>query len=127
VNHHEIEFIEGLLLEIAQVAPSLFKRAGKIGIVSPYKAQVGLIKASLWSLCAELGVKKDNIESVIEVNTVDAYQGREKDIMIMSTVRSWGMGFLADYRRMNVAITRAKHFLLIVGSSEALSKDGVWS
>lgn len=48
----------------------------------------------------------------IEINTVDAYQGREKDIIIFSCVRASkerSIGFLADYRRMNVAITRAKY------------------
>jgi superfamily I DNA and/or RNA helicase len=57
---------------------------------------------------------------LIEVNTVDAYQGREKDIVIISTVRSDGIGFLSDYRRMNVAITRARNFLLVVGNQKCL-------
>ena len=56
---------------------------------------------------------------LIEVNTVDAYQGRE-DIVIISTVRSDGIGFLSDYRRMNVAITRARNFLLVVGNQKCL-------
>lgn len=56
----------------------------------------------------------------IEINTVDAYQGREKDIIIVSTVRTNGIGFLHDYRRMNVAITRAKNFMWIVGNQRNL-------
>jgi superfamily I DNA and/or RNA helicase len=60
------------------------------------------------------------IEKFIEVNTVDSYQGREKDVIIMSTVRSSGMGFVANQRRLNVALTRAKHFVFIVGNSKAL-------
>lgn len=63
----------------------------------------------------------------IEVNTVDAYQGREKDIIIISTVRTGGIGFLRDYRRMNVAITRAKHFLWVVGNKNCLQKDENWN
>ena len=62
----------------------------------------------------------------IEVNTVDAYQGREKEIIIVSTVRTQGIGFLSDYRRMNVAITRAKSFLFVVGNSKLLCKDDHW-
>ena len=57
------------------------------------------------------------------MNTVDAYQGREKEIIIISTVRTEGLGFLNDLRRMNVAITRAKHFMWIVGNSKALSRN----
>jgi superfamily I DNA and/or RNA helicase len=58
---------------------------------------------------------------------VDAYQGREKDIIIISTVRSQNLGFLRDYRRMNVAITRAKHFLWVVGNKNCLEKDENWN
>jgi senataxin len=63
----------------------------------------------------------------IEINTVDAYQGREKDIIIVSTVRTDGIGFLQDYRRMNVAITRAKNFMWIVGNQKNLQRNDVWS
>ena len=63
----------------------------------------------------------------IEINTVDAYQGREKDIIIMNCVRSEGdLGFLRDYRRMNVAITRPRHFLFVIGNSGALEADPIW-
>ena len=61
--------------------------------------------------------------SDIEINTVDAFQGREKDIIIISCVRSnnssqlkGSLGFLVDKRRMNVAITRPRHFLFVVGN-----------
>ena len=65
----------------------------------------------------------DELANCIEVNTVDAYQGREKDIIIISTVRTHGLGFLNDYRRMNVAISRAKNFLWIVGNHSALARN----
>jgi senataxin len=67
------------------------------------------------------------LENGIEINTVDAYQGREKDIIIISTVRTEGLGFLNDYRRMNVAITRARHFLWVVGNSRALKNNENWN
>jgi senataxin len=66
---------------------------------------------------------------------VDAYQGREKDIIIINCVRSnkvqevkASLGFLTDYRRMNVAITRARHFLFVIGNGETLKRDKeVWA
>lgn len=65
----------------------------------------------------------------VEVNTVDAFQGREKEIIVFNCVRSnpiksivGSLGFLTDLRRLNVAITRPKHFLFIVGNSKTLTK-----
>lgn len=66
----------------------------------------------------------------VEINTVDAFQGREKDIIIFSCVRSSKertLGFVSDYRRMNVAITRARHCLYVVGNSNTLEKDKNWT
>ena len=81
-----------------------------IGIISPYADQVKLISD-----------KTD-----IEVKTVDGFQGREKEIIIISTVRSndkGEIGFLKDLRRLNVAITRAKRKLIIIGNSHTLKSD----
>ena len=69
----------------------------------------------------------------LEVNTVDAFQGSEKDIIIFNCVRSnseglleKSLGFLLDERRLNVAITRPKYFLMIIGNAKTLSKSNVW-
>lgn len=81
-----------------------------IGIISPYGDQVGIIKN-----------KVD-----VDVKTVDGFQGKEKEIIIISTVRSnkWGnIGFLKDLRRLNVAITRAKKKLIIIGNMDTLNHD----
>jgi len=90
-----------------------------IGVIAPYRKQVYLIKRFLSDL---------NLEKYAEINTVDSFQGREKNIIIITAVRAGGktLGFLTDYRRMNVGITRAKHFLWIIGHSETLSNDYYW-
>jgi len=66
----------------------------------------------------------------VEINTVDGFQGREKDIIIMSCVRSNDngiIGFLSDRRRMNVAITRAKYGLYIIGNINTLRHNSTWN
>jgi len=69
---------------------------------------------------------------MIEINSVDGFQGKEKDIIIFSTVRSSSkqksfrgnqIGFLKDLRRMNVAITRAKYCLYVIGNSKVLNTN----
>ena len=78
-----------------------------IGIISPYADQVKIIQDM----------------TPVEVKTVDGFQGREKEIIIISTVRSninGNIGFLKDLRRLNVAITRAKRKLIIVGNKDTL-------
>ena len=78
-----------------------------IGIISPYADQVKLIQE----------------KTPVEVKTVDGFQGREKEIIIISTVRSnshGNIGFLKDLRRLNVAITRAKRKLIIIGNANTL-------
>jgi superfamily I DNA and/or RNA helicase len=111
---------KGEALETKKLVLSLKSSSTKplsIGIITPYKAQVNLLKEILPEL-------KDHI------NTVDAFQGQERDIIIFNCVRNnhWGdIGFVRDQRRMNVAITRAKHYLFILGAAKTLYKDQVWS
>lgn len=94
-----------------------------IGVVSPYNGQVQLIKSLLAS---DTDVKEllAKHPASIEVKSVDGYQGRERDIIIFSTVRSnrnGRIGFLHDWRRMNVALTRARSGLIIIGDFDTLS------
>ena len=65
----------------------------------------------------------------IEVNTVDSFQGREANIIIFSCVRaagSKGIGFLSDVRRMNVALTRARHFLFVIARCQSIVVNPYW-
>jgi superfamily I DNA and/or RNA helicase len=84
-----------------------------LAVITPYDAQVRLLRGLL---AAERAAG-------LEIGTVDGFQGREKEAIIVDTVRSnerHELGFLADVRRMNVALTRARRFLLVLGDSATL-------
>ena len=90
------------------------------GLISPYKAQVQYLRQL---------VKKDAFfkpfRSLITINTVDGFQGQERDVILISLVRAnedGQIGFLNDLRRMNVAITRARMKLIILGDASTLTK-----
>jgi superfamily I DNA and/or RNA helicase len=66
----------------------------------------------------------------LEVNTIDSFQGQEADVVYISLVRSNAegeIGFLKDYRRMNVAMTRAKKGLIVIGDSATLANDSFYA
>ena len=91
-----------------------------VGIISPYRAQVQLLRSRL---------RKEPFfkpfRHLVSVNTVDGFQGQERDIIVISMVRSndeGQIGFLRDLRRMNVAITRARMKLIILGDSHTLCR-----
>ncbi len=90
------------------------------GIISPYRAQVRLIRKLLrWQKFFR------TLRGQITVNSVDGFQGQERDVIILSMVRDnekGTIGFLRDLRRMNVAITRARMKLIILGNAETLSQ-----
>lgn len=96
-----------------------------IGVVTPYSGQVQLIK-SLIADDSEITSMPKAAAASIEVRSVDGYQGRERDVIIFSAVRSnrrGNVGFLSDWRRLNVALTRARSALLVVGDADTLA-DG---
>ncbi len=91
-----------------------------IGIISPYRAQVQLLRQTIKK---QQGFKP--YRRFISVNTVDGFQGQERDVIIISLVRSndsGQIGFLRDLRRMNVAMTRARMKLIIIGDAATLSR-----
>ena len=86
--------------------------AASLGVITPYRAQVRLLRERLADV------------PDVEVDSVDGFQGREKEAIIVSLVRSnheGEIGFLADARRTNVAFTRARRCLLVIGDSATLA------
>ncbi|PIK61853.1 hypothetical protein BSL78_01184 [Apostichopus japonicus] len=119
LNDKEAVFLVTMLemLMVSGVEPS------QVGVITLYKAQVSHISTLL--LQSRLVGLRDL--KAIQISTVDAFQGGEKDIIILSCVRSDFMGFAASDKRTNVALTRSKHHLLIVGNQRILSANSLWS
>ena len=132
-NMDEVNFTLNLVKFIMQASTGgrgFRALAGKIAVVTPYKAQVRSLKNAFGPWIRSLNGDLRQLE----INTVDAFQGREKDIVIFNCVRSntlnsvqGSLGFLTDERRLNVAITRPRHFVFIVGNAHTLLKSEVWS
>lgn len=98
-------------------------RPEQIGVITPYSGQKALINAYLRSSYPK------NVIGMIDVCSVDGFPGREKDIIIISAVRSnknKTIGFLKDRRRLNVALTRAKYGLILIGNQSILEKGSLW-
>lgn len=92
-----------------------------IGLISPYKQQVEILKTRIRDL-----PEWPSLSRHITLHTVDGFQGQEREIMVISLVRSntdGNIGFLSDIRRMNVAMTRARKKLVMVGDSATLSRS----
>lgn len=111
-------------------------RERDIGVIAPYSAQVSRLRSLIrnGSLEDEYGEDTEDGHDVypdVEISTVDGFQGREKEIIILSLVRSnfeinkAEVGFLSDFRRLNVSITRCKKQLVIVGDMETMERCGV--
>jgi ATP-dependent RNA/DNA helicase IGHMBP2 len=116
-NEEEAQLLLKHLLHYCTQLKEQNKEAS-IGIVSPYKRQVLTLQAQI-AEHSELQALAPNIT----VNTIDSFQGQEKDIIYISLVRSNDsstIGFLSDTRRMNVAITRARKKLVIIGDSATI-------
>ena len=122
INEQEAE-------ETLSILQRYFEKIGKarileeridVGIISPYRAQVQYLR----SLIKRREFFKP-YRKFITVNTVDGFQGQERDVVIISLVRSNNegqIGFLRDLRRMNVAITRARMKLIIIGDASTMTR-----
>ncbi|XP_062430847.1 protein ZGRF1 [Rhea pennata] len=92
-----------------------------IGVITLYKSQMCKIQNLLSGVPSEAPEIK-----AVQVSTVDAFQGAEKEMIVLSCVRTRQVGFIDSEKRMNVALTRAKRHLLIVGNLACLSKNRLW-
>jgi senataxin len=137
-NAAEARLALALARAFLAAAPSLAARHDGLAVVSPYRGQVALIQALFK---AELG---EDLARRIDVNTIDGFQGREREVVLFSVVRSPKdlgkkgrknadgsaaaprIGFVADERRMNVGLTRARAALVVLGNAAALRGDVHW-
>ncbi|KAJ4462048.1 putative RNA helicase nonsense mRNA reducing factor [Paratrimastix pyriformis] len=137
INMGEAEVIAGLVHALAQQLESLPAPTGcSIGVIAPYRAQVALLKkliAERFMLPMPTAPNAPIPASIaaaglldIHVSTVDAFQGNEKDLIIMSTCRTHRLGFIVSPPRLNVSITRARRHLIIVGHAALLSENPLW-
>jgi superfamily I DNA and/or RNA helicase len=133
-NKCNVEYIKATLEQLNNLYPNNTEKDKPftIGIIAGYRGQVELLKGIdlltyknfVKTVIDEEGNEK--LIPLIEVNTVDKFQGAERDIIIYDIVKSSpeksNIGFLVDYRRMNVAFSRVKRLLIVVGDSEYILK-----
>lgn len=119
-NEGEVNILSGYVELLLKIGLGKNKKVFEedIGIISPYRAQRDRLIEQF-----------DGVHPKIEIGTVDSFQGREKKIIIVSTVRSGTrhVGFLRNEKRLNVALTRAKCLLILVGNSSTLQKCVIWN
>jgi len=102
----------GLVLKLVEALKSLGVSHSQMAVITPYVAQVKKLRL----LCQD---------KHIEIGSIDGFQGREKEVVIVSLVRSndrGEVGFLSDTRRMNVGLTRARRLMIVIGDSATLSR-----
>lgn len=122
LNRTEASYVERIVTHFLRmgVTPS------QIGVITPYDGQ----KKYVQEYMRRSGALAGALYEAIEVASVDAFQGREKDFILVSCVRSsetQGIGFLSDPRRLNVALTRARLGLILLGNPRVLSKNALWA
>eukprot|EP01064_Diplonema_japonicum_P030945 TRINITY_DN5390_c7_g1_i1.p1 TRINITY_DN5390_c7_g1~~TRINITY_DN5390_c7_g1_i1.p1 ORF type:complete len:691 (+),score=56.18 TRINITY_DN5390_c7_g1_i1:57-2129(+) len=114
-NMEEAKAVVDMVCRARQVSPQL-----SIGVITPYAAQVAAIR-SLLSRSLPYHLSRD-----VEVKSVDGFQGREKDIIALSLVRTSGVGFVSDPCRINVSLTRARFGLTVFGHIPTLLASDLW-
>ena len=122
LNRTEASYVEKIVTHLLKMGVE----AEQIGCITPYDGQKKYVQEHM----RRSGSLAASVYEAIEVNSVDAFQGREKEIILVSCVRSsetQGIGFLADPRRLNVALTRARVGLVLLGNPRVLSKNPLWA
>lgn len=126
INEQEAEVVLSICGELMQRWPHL-KSKPAMAVISPYKSQIKLLKEKF---STALGAETSKM---VDINTIDGFQGREKDVAVFSAVRAKekrrqgsGIGFVADERRINVGLTRARASMLVVGNASTLEHDENW-
>jgi regulator of nonsense transcripts 1 len=109
-NAYEAKIVRMIVLHLI----SKGSEGAEIGVITGYDGQKSFLTSNM------------NIPVDVEINTVDGFQGREKEVIIVSCVRSNTVGFLKEPRRMNVSLTRAKAGLIIIGNPYCLRTDSLW-
>jgi len=122
LNRTEASYVEKIVTHLLKLGVT----PGQIGVITPYDGQ----KQYVSEFMRRSGSLSASFYEAIEVASVDAFQGREKDFILVSCVRSsesQGIGFLSDPRRLNVALTRARLGLILLGNPRVLSKNALWA
>lgn len=120
-NPDEAQFVVDRLRELVEANPTF-----QCGVIAPYRAQVDVLNCALDAVFGAQSPERNRIDC----STVDAFQGQERDAIFISLTRSnpqGDIGFLKEYRRTNVAITRAKHHLTVVGDGATVAQDGFFA
>ncbi|XP_041485065.1 LOW QUALITY PROTEIN: protein ZGRF1-like [Lytechinus variegatus] len=117
-NDPEASFVVFLISSMMEMGIS----PSDVGVITLYKAQVSRIRMLLQTSSTQ----KSSELKAIQISTVDAFQGGEKSIIILSCVRTQRVGFIDSDKRTNVALTRSKNHLLIVGGMKMLSDNHLW-
>jgi len=122
-NDDEADFAVCLIQSLFKQYPEL-GQGDHIAVISLYKAQVRNTRKRLEE---KVGARA----KMVDVNTIDGFQGREKDICIFSVVRAphrrhGGLGFVADERRVNVGLTRARASLFVIGAADSIKGHENW-
>lgn len=102
----------------------IFVSHSPVAVITPYSQQVSVLRDT-FSRALGSGYRQ-----FVDIVTVDSFQGREANVVIFSCVRAaerGGIGFLSDVRRMNVALTRAKHFMFVIARCETICSNPYWN
>jgi regulator of nonsense transcripts 1 len=122
LNRTEASYVEKVVTHLLRMGVT----PAQIGVITPYDGQRKYVSDYM----RRAGALASSLYEAIEVASVDAFQGREKDYILVSCVRSsetQGIGFLSDPRRLNVALTRARLGMIVMGNPRVLSKNPLWA